>query len=200
MYPAMCWQTPHSASLESFKQSGMDMDFGLTPCWLQVLQSLSNKSSRFRSDAAWLARHTGSYQPWGESRTWKSLPHPFRQYASRFLAPNLAETGRKGRSFRQGLKSTPVDQILSTFQLQNSSTSLATNDRVDSVKQFSDPTFPTNFASEPIRYDVTEYISTPTTPLIPATLLPGRPKPTRSCCSWMPVSHGRGRRGQYGIM
>ena len=46
-----------------------------------------------RRDSLDTPAHT--YQSWGERRTWKSLPHPFRQYASRFLAPSLAETGRK---------------------------------------------------------------------------------------------------------
>jgi len=60
-----------------------------------------------------------------------------------------------------------------------------------SVEERSAPTIPADLALEPVQYGAAEPVFTPRkllSPLMPATLLPDRPMPMRSCHSRRPIS------------
>jgi len=83
-------------------------------------------------------------------------------------------------------RSQPSSLSVST---SNSSASLATSDRVGSVKEFSAPTLPADLALECTQYDAAgQFPLPPQSPLIPVTLLPDRPMLTHSFRSRRPIS------------
>ena len=87
---------PYSTSTEPLEQSGMFMDVGIMRCRLHVLQSLLSNFRRSRSGIVRSCRRCISCQPLAEIQggMQRDPPCPFHQYASRFLAPNLAGIGK----------------------------------------------------------------------------------------------------------
>ena len=78
----------------------------------------------------------------------------------------------------------------STFQLQNTSTSLATNYRVNFINEFP-ALFPPTSLRNPYSVVPPNPFPLPLPPpLIPTTPPPDQPTPTRSCCPWMLVCQG----------